>query len=73
MKIESSEFEHGIVYFKQFGAERVKMLCIQRTLDIFNVYGYLVRLIEQNERTKCEIAYTYICIYNDCFTSGDAK
>ena len=24
MKIESSEFEHGRVYFKQFGAERVK-------------------------------------------------
>ena len=23
MKIESSEFEHGRVYFKQFGAERV--------------------------------------------------
>ena len=26
MKIESSEFEHGRVYFKQFGAERVKYL-----------------------------------------------
>ena len=24
MKIVSSEFEHGRVYFKQFGAERVK-------------------------------------------------
>ena len=27
MKIESSEFEHGRVYFKQFGAERVKGVC----------------------------------------------
>ena len=26
MKIESSEFEHGRVYFKQFGAERVKII-----------------------------------------------
>ena len=25
MKKESSEFEHGRVYFKQFGAERVKV------------------------------------------------
>ena len=28
MKIESSEIEHGIVYFKQFGAERVKLYTV---------------------------------------------
>ena len=29
MNIESSEFEHGRVYFKQFGAERVKGLTMK--------------------------------------------
>ena len=41
MKIESSEFEHERVYFKQFGAERVKQISLRQkeTLLITIVLG----------------------------------
>ena len=39
MKIESTEFEHGRVYFKQFGAERVNIkyttITNKLTMDTF--------------------------------------
>ena len=36
MKIESSEFEHGRVYLKQFGAKRVKMFLVCLFLRLAN-------------------------------------
>ena len=41
MKIESPEFEHGRVYFKQFGAERVNALLIAHSIVscILQQYG----------------------------------
>ena len=36
MNIESSEFEHGRVYFKQFGAERVKLNIEQNRKYLYN-------------------------------------
>ena len=37
MKIESSEFEHGRVYFKQFDAKRVKHLMVKRSFDVSRI------------------------------------
>ena len=34
MKIVSSEFEQGRVYFKQFGAERVKIIGFQLDMGL---------------------------------------
>ena len=42
MKIESSEFEHGRVYFKQFGAERVKVI-VMKNIFVYKVdWGIII-------------------------------
>ena len=51
MKIETSEFEHGRVYFKQFGAERVK----DKLVSLFSIMLTVWNDSVINKRVKSSI------------------